>query len=412
MSISYRNEPDSTNVDNFPVGLYYYFIAKSKIYDGNYLGYAPTIETVTYNPFIDEQDLDLICANFDTDRFGKPSTGIPKCYRIWSSDKIEKLLGEIDLFPTRSEMGHDYEPKLMCYPFRYFIVTDYINPPLLIKPELVYGSENKIRVKVITAPLSQEGKYNIFVENYKLDKVGNLEGIVNNSALMLPVASSAYAQFLATNASSFNQGVINSLMENDVTLKQGQNSALLNYQQTQISNLMGGIGNLLSLNFDGVAGNIANGIFANKQYDLTTSQMQETAVLKEQQINATYNAKISDMINTPRTLKTCGNDTLFNLVNAEQKVDIIEFRPHYSYMQRIQRYFNRYGYAINDYDKINFKSRRYFNYIKTQICNIGTTRVPHKDIQAIKDILNSGITFWHIDNGAEVGNYEVENEEV
>ena len=38
-------------------------------------------------------------------------------------------------------------------------------------------------------------------------------------------------------------------------------------------------------------------------------------------------AKITDMINTPNSIKTSGNDTLFNLVNSNQKIDIIKYQP-------------------------------------------------------------------------------------
>ena len=412
MSITSGNERDSTNIGNIAIGLYYYFVDKNKINEANYLGYAPSIESISYNPFINESDLSLNLANFDVDRFGTPSGGIPKCYRIMSNPKIVKTLGEIQLFPNKADKGDYYEPKMSCYPFRYFLVTDYYNPPLLIKPELVHGSDNKLRIKVKTAPCSQESKYNIFVENYKKDGDGNLEGNVNNSSLMLPVASSAYAQFLATSSSSFNQNVINSLIENDTTLRQGQNTALLNYQHQMTSTVMGGIGNLLSLNFGGLASNVANGIFANKQHELNISQMNETSQMKEQQINSMYNAKVSDMLSTPRSLKTCGNDSIFNLINSYQKIDVIEYEPQYAYKQRLQEYFNRYGYNIYKNTHINFKTRKYFNYIKTITCNIGSARVPYKDLEEIKNIFNSGLTFWHVDNGATIGNYLVNNEEV
>ena len=78
------------------------------------------------------------------------------------------------------------------YPYTYYIVTDYINPPLLIKPQYVNSLDNRIRVKVRTTALSSESKYNIYVDRYKGDTYGNLEGMSNNTPLMLPVTSSIY----------------------------------------------------------------------------------------------------------------------------------------------------------------------------------------------------------------------------
>src|SRR5699024_12244859 len=96
-----------------------------------------------------------------------------------------------------------------------------------------------IIIKVCTAPISQEGKYNIFVDNYKNDAYGNLEGIINNTSLMLPVSSSAYSQFLATSSTSFTQGNINAMLENDVTLKQGLKTNQLSQTQNVVSTGLG-----------------------------------------------------------------------------------------------------------------------------------------------------------------------------
>jgi len=82
MAIINANEPDSSNLSNLPVGLYYYYIDKSKLDESNYLGWTSTIESVTFNPFIEEDDLSLYRANFDTDRYGKQMGTIPNCYRI------------------------------------------------------------------------------------------------------------------------------------------------------------------------------------------------------------------------------------------------------------------------------------------------------------------------------------------
>ena len=39
-----------------------------------------------------------------------------------------------------------------------------MNPPLLIKPELV--DSDVIEIKVMTTPLSVQAKYNLYVKNY------------------------------------------------------------------------------------------------------------------------------------------------------------------------------------------------------------------------------------------------------
>lgn len=412
MGIISGNEPDSSNLDDMPVGLYYYYIDKAKLSEAGYLGWVSTIESVTFNPFVEENNLSLYKANFDTDRYGTPSGTIPNCYRIVTNNVIEKVLGEIKLFPLKSELDEFDDIRLHFYPFKYYLVTDYINSPLLVKPELVKSNSNKMIIKVLTAPLSQEGKYNIFVDNYKYDMYGNLEGIVNNTPFMLPVSSSAYSQFLASSSASFHQGNINAMLENDVTLKQG----LRSNDFSNISNIINtgvGVGaNLVSANFGGAISSLGNGITSFFENQMQRDFMKENATLKENAISSMANAKITDMLTTPKALKTCGTDTLFNLANGRFKIDVVEYGMNEQQHYRVLDYFQRYGYAQNKYMRLSLANRKYFTFIKTNICNVIGEKIPHADLEEIKTIFNSGITFWNMDNVKTIGNYQVNNEEV
>lgn len=413
MAIINANEPDSSNLSNLPIGLYYYYIDKSKLDEANYLGWTSTIESVTFNPFIEESDLSLYRANFDTDRYGKPSGAIPNCYRIATNNLIEKTLASIKVFPDRDELENDEEIKLHLYPYKYYLITDYYNNPLIIKPQLIMKGSNKTMViKVLTAPISQEGKYNIFVENYKGDNLGNLEGNINNSSLMLPVSSSAYSQFLATSSTSFTQGNINAMLENDVTLKQGLRSNQLSQMQNMVGTGTGLVGNLLSLNLVGALNTGANGIFNAMNLNNQNEFMRENASLKENAISSMANAKITDMLNTPKSLKTCGNDTIFNLSNSRQKIDVIEYGLTSEFKFKLTDYFTRYGYAQNRYMNISLHNRKYYTFIKTSICNVIGEKIPHNDLNKIKEIFSSGITFWNMKNNPTVGDYSYYNEEV
>ena len=262
-----------------------------------------TIQSVTYNPFINENDLSLFKSNFDTDRYGAPNGVIPKCYRIATNNKIEKVLGEIKIFPSKSEIQKGLDDiKMYVYPYRYFLITDYINNPLLIKPELVKTNNGKMTIKVLTAPISSQSKYNIFVDNYKFDRVGNLEGNINNNSLMLPVSSSAYSQFLATSSASFTQNNINAMIENDVTLKQGLKSNQLAQTQNLVSSGLGVLGSVLSLNLGGALSTASNGMFNAMNLANQSEFMKENHTVKENAIASMSNAKITDMISTPKSM--------------------------------------------------------------------------------------------------------------
>lgn len=433
MSTTARDERDTSTISSLPLGFYYYLIPRLHINDATYLGYVDTIQSLTFNPFIDETDIRiLIDCPFNTDKYGRPDTGIPRCYRIESFDKIEKEIGIIELFETKQKYETEQlplDPKLQMFPFTYYIITDYINPPLLIKPQLVNVNDNRLRVRVVTTPLSAESKYNLYVPNYKGDDDGNLEGLTNITPLMLPVTSSIYSQFISSSMASFTQGNINAMLENDKTLSQGLSSNSLQYNinraQNNLSLVNGGwntIGNLLSGNFGGALqsafGTVANYSLNNKindmQSQLTQKQLHENAKLTEYEINSMAQAKITDMINTPNSIKTSGNDTIFNLINSEQKIALIKYQPKAKTMYRISRYFERYGYKYNEYGKLSnhINSRKFYNFVKTNSCNIATAKVPLIHLEEIKEIFNRGTTIWHIDRGAEPLNYDVKNMEV
>ena len=428
MSIQAGNDQESSILENIPVGLYYYCIPMNKVSSATYLGFVDTIQSLTYNPFIEVDDMSTITeCSFDVDRYGTPKGGIPKCYRMQFIDTIDKELYQLASFPSSDPGMPTFEPKLFCYPFRYFMITDYMNNPLIIKPELCENHVLKLRVKATN--VAMESKYNLYVDGYKGDYYGNLNGMINNSPLMLPVVSSAYSQFLATSSASFHQGNINAMMENDLSLKQGLATNNLAYRQATANNMMSGVasgisaiaslGNLFTGNIGGAIGGFANGAmgavqaginqhFNSLSNNLANSQLKEQNALSEFEISSMANAKVTDLMSTPNSIKTAGNDTLFNLVNSNRKVDIIEYGLDFRYKQRIYDYFVKYGYKVNRWEQININSRRYFNFIKTNICNIVGQNVPHEYLEEIKAIFDRGVTIWHVDNGADVGNYSVQ----
>lgn len=63
-------------------------------------------------------------------------------------------------------------------------------------------------------------------------------------------------------------------------------------------------------------------------------------------------------------------------------------------VERIDKYFDMYGYTINELKNINIITRSNWNYIKTQGANL-LGDIPQFDLQAIKEMFDNGITFWH-----------------
>ena len=312
MPITYTSDSKSTIMNGMLTGLYYYYVDSSKITGATYLASCNTIVNVAFNPFLTENDLTLHASPFNTDKYGKIDNTIPTVYRIRTGTKIEKHLYSKNVFKTNS-LQKGYNAKLTFFPYRYYILTDYINPPLLIKPQFVANGECKI--KVITS-VSTEGKYNLSVEGYKGDVNGNLEGINTSANFMIANTGSAYSQFLSTSASQFAQEKINASLENDLTLKQAYRNNNLELQknqmslgQSQVNNVLDGFANLLSGKIFGTAKNVTGAYFnqANSmlQKDMINNSLQntvESVELSEANLSSMVNAKITDMINTPHHL--------------------------------------------------------------------------------------------------------------
>lgn len=402
------------------VGLYYYVLDKEHIRENDganssIFSYVPTIQTISFNPFMDltHNFIEVVPSDFDESNFGTPNASYkPMVYRVKNFIEHSKELGKYKIKIKKSDLTEDIETRLLFYPFKYYTLCDYLNPPLILKPELLEtDEEGNISIQVKIA-LSQTSKYNLFVKGYKGDNIGNKEGINNNNPLLFPVGSSAYAQFLATQGNTFNQSNANALAENDQSYRQNIQSLNFNEDKQLFNNLSNAVGSALNTNVSGVLSSVANNHFDTLGNQLTRQFTNENRELKEYSIESMALARKKDYLNTPRTMKTLGNDSIFNMALAQHSVDIIEYDITYEYKVRINSYFKRYGYLVNRYGVPNLKSRKYWNFIKMKKCDIDSNNIPNIHIQELERIFESGITFWHIDNGAIIKDYYQANIEV
>lgn len=78
------------------------------------------------------------------------------------------------------------------------------------------------------------------------------------------------------------------------------------------------------------------------------------------------------------------------------KMDIPLFKMsiRYEYAKIIDKYFDLFGYKVNEVKVPNLQSRTYWNYIKTINCNIEGD-IPMEHLEILKGVFNKGITLWH-----------------
>ena len=78
-----------------------------------------------------------------------------------------------------------------------------------------------------------------------------------------------------------------------------------------------------------------------------------------------------------------------------------------SFKQRIDEFWNCYGYKTNLVKLPNITGRRNWNFVRTIGCYIEAD-IPQQDLQEIKSMFNRGITFWH--NPATFADYSQNND--
>ena len=105
--------------------------------------------------------------------------------------------------------------------------------------------------------------------------------------------------------------------------------ANLSYRQNTESNILNTVTNLTSNTISALSGNvgaIGSAIGTGISGNLTQKHLSENRninndfttqnwLLNEYEITANKNAKMTDMLNTPLSIKSSGNDSLFNLLN-------------------------------------------------------------------------------------------------
>lgn len=397
-----------TTLNNYLTTLFYYLLPRNELKESTLesFGYiGDRVINICFNPFLEKSNIQTSLVNVDLSKYDyRGSIQYPYIYRIDNLEFKDFTLSSYDLQTEYNSYPSNFESKLLLYPYRYFLLTDYVNAPIIIQPQFLNNNELTINVKT---GLSNTSKYVLYCKNYKGDINGNLEGIVNNNPFLFPVTSNAYQSFIANTGISFDTNKQLALIENNQ-----------NYKQNSTNNFVNGIGNVLSmgvsamnlpLNF--MTGlNLANNGLGLASTIINQQHNTQNYKLKEYQIEKSALATIQDKINTPTSIKSMGNDAIFNIENAKNRIDLIEFTITNERLQRISEFLTRYGVATNNYDVPNIRTRKYYNFIKTSNCNIDSVRIPYNDLKEIENIFNSGITFWHIDNGATIKNYYVDNE--
>lgn len=375
-------------INGIPYGLCFYFLTMDKYLEGEYdnlgvIGHCPKVLSMLYAPFFSPSLCTFEKVAYNNTLYemeNKPTFDKGWCYRIQDYSGEREHIGGFKAYKEKPSQpllrDYHYESRLYNYPFTYKTLDDYFNPSLQIIPHLLENANSTLNDNVYAEQsLGDKCTYKLYVEGYKGDDTGQLEGIISSSVQDLPLSSGAYESYMAQNKNSYQTSVQNSMVRNG----------------------MNAIFSLNPRNIVGSAMAVANGV--------ANVMMQE----KENQ------AFQSDLINQPRNMKTLGANVPFSAINGDRWVDINTWELPEIERQKIGDFFALYGYKQNKLMKPNIRNRYYYNYIKTIDAKIKVTGngIPKAHLEELKEIYNRGTTIWHVDRANVVINdYTYDNKEI
>lgn len=177
-----------------------------------------------------------------------------------------------------------------------------------------------------------------------------------------------------------------------------QNSEILNLQMQQENynyqidaiktgiGMLGDIGSMASGNYGKIAGGFTGEI--SKAFDLVSMDKNHEFYIKNMMAQREKQAMLPDNASLSSSNSTLLGYDLFN------KNIFTRYSIKSDAAQRLDKYFDMYGYTINELKAINISSRSNWNYIKTQGANL-LGNIPQFDLQTLKEMFDNGITFWH-----------------
>lgn len=184
---------------------------------------------------------------------------------------------------------------------------------------------------------------------------------------------------LSQEATSYQQQTANNIMG---LIQDSGNSGLSiasNMASNDKKNSNGG--NIISDIFNAITGSASRGMnqgFSQKNHELNI-QMQMAQVEKQKMLPDNAN------LSSSATIMGYGliNDNIFNTYIIRRQ-----------FAEKIDKFFDMYGYKTNTLKIPNLNNRPNWNYVKTINANL-IGNIPQNDLLTIKSFFDNGITLWH-----------------
>ena len=178
-----------------------------------------------------------------------------------------------------------------------------------------------------------------------------------------------------------------------------QNSEIMSIQMQQeqfnyeVNAIKGGINTVGSLVGNAVSGDVGGALTGsiNSGVDLASNDVNHEFYIQNMLAQVERQKLLPDNANL-----SSSNATLLGYELADKNI-FTRYTIKSQFAERIDKFFDMYGYLTNKVKVPNLNNRPNWNYVKTIGANI-IADIPQNDLQTLKNLFDSGITLWHNTN--------------
>lgn len=189
---------------------------------------------------------------------------------------------------------------------------------------------------------------------------------------------------------SYKNDVFNTwLAQNSQIVSLQMQSEALNYEVSAIKGgvgMLGDIGKMLSGNLSSMFSGFEG--YINKGTDMAALDKKHNIAIQQQMAQIEKQKLLPD-----NATLSSSNATLLGYDLFDDNI-FTRYTIKAQFAERIDKFFDMYGYLTNTLKIPNLNNRPNWNYVKTLGANI-TGNIPQVDMQQIKDIFDNGVTLWH-----------------
>lgn len=176
------------------------------------------------------------------------------------------------------------------------------------------------------------------------------------------------------------------LAQNSEIIQLQMNQEQFNYEVGVIQDTTNSVGGIINKATKGDVSAITDGI--NLGFNTAKADVNHEYYIKNQMAQIEKQKLLPDTANL-----SSSNATLLGYNQMKENI-FTNYCIKQQYAERIDKFFDCYGYLTNKVKVPNLNNRPNWNYVKTIGANI-EGYIPQNDLQLIKDLFNNGITLWH-----------------